>query len=495
MNAARSDLSSHRRRILIIGADGLRPDVWDASLMPTVAQLAATGVRCRDHHAAYPSHTRVNMSTLATGATPGKHGIVANTMLAPFATDDHIVDTSDYKHLDALQRHSGGRALLVDSLGDILCSHGARIAVAGTGSPGSSLLWTLRDRGRIVNPNSTFGLADLYDLREKLGEVPPPSRGDPSARLQYATRAVADIFLDDPHNRVIVLWFSEPDASQHYFGLGSPEATASLRAVDTCVAHVLETLAQRGLRDQFDIFFISDHGHSTVAAHQTLREYLARAAHELGRPLPSLTTASDYVYAAPGEREPPAAELAPLVEWLLDQPWVGAILAGRDYLSSLPGVISLTQVWGDAPVDRWPLLAVSPRWSNKPNQFGVPGTVEALTTQSALRSSHGSASPWDMHAVLICNGPHFQSGVESTIPTGAGDLLPTILHILDLPVPSSLDGRVLWETLGQAASEPGDVREETIEPEHPAGGTLQAKLRFHQVGTTRYLHGALQSDV
>ncbi|MDQ3547204.1 MAG: alkaline phosphatase family protein, partial [Chloroflexota bacterium] len=207
------------RRILIVGADGLRPDLVDPVVMPNVAALAEGGVRFGDHHAVYPSHTRVNMSALASGTTPGRHGIVANTMLVAGATEDHIIDTSNYQHLDALGQFSGGETLHVPTLGEFL-PDGGRVAVAGTGSGGSNLLWTHKNRGRIVNANTAFGIADLYDLREKLGEI--PEAGYPgTARARYATRAVTDLYLDDADNRVIVLWLNEPDSSLHRFGLGS----------------------------------------------------------------------------------------------------------------------------------------------------------------------------------------------------------------------------------------------------------------------------------
>ena len=481
------------RRVLIVGADGLRPDLLDPALMPAVARLAAGGVRFGDHHAVYPSHTRVVISSLATGATPGRHGLVANTLLVPFATDDHVVDTANWQHLDALDRHSDGRALLLPALGDLLARHGGRVAVAGTGSAGSTLLWTRHDRGRIVNLGTAYGLADLYDLREKLGEVPPPARGDQRARLAYATRAVTDLFLHDPCNRVLVLWLSEPDGSQHYFGLGSPEATANLRAVDECLAVLLDALDRRGLRDQFDVFFMSDHGHSTVAAHRTLREYLSQAAADLGRALPPLATASDYIYAQPGTAEPDTADLAPLVEWLLAQPWAGVVFGGRPDLAALPGVIPLEAVWNGATNARRPLLAVSPRWSNDPSPFGVPGMVMALTPQSALRASHGSASPWDMHATLIASGPDFREGVVSTLPTGVIDLLPTVLTLLGLPLPEPVDGRVLWEALRHPAGEPGPASVETVEPARPAPGVPRARLAIARVGAASYLHGGLEA--
>lgn len=482
------------RRVLLFVADGLRPDQLDPELMPTVSQLAAEGVRCTDHHAVYPTHTRVNSSTLATGTVPGRHGIVANTMLVPHATDDHIIDTSDYRHIFALEDHSGGRAHLVANLGDMLADRGERVAVAATSSPGASMMWSFRHLTRMVNTNSAFGIADLYDLREKLGPVPERERGAQCAAQAYAARAVTDLYLDDPLNRVIVVWMCEPDSSLHKFGIGSPEAQAGMRAVDDTVQHVLDELERRGMREQFDVFFLSDHGHSTVTAHNTLREYLRVATAEIGADLPPLDTASDYVYTRPGTDEPSADALAPLVEWLVAQPWCGMVLGGRSDLASLPGVIPLDAAWGGQSNERRPLLAVSPTWSQAPNEFGVPGTVMSLTTQAALKSSHGSLSPYDMHPVLIANGPSFRDGAVSALPTGATDLLPTLLTLLDLPIPEYVDGRVLWEMLREAGGEPGQHTSWFIEPETPAMGRVAPQLQMESVGSASYVHGQVHRE-
>lgn len=482
---------NNHRRVLIMGADGLRPDLVDPQLMPNVAALAAGGVRGLDHHAVYPTHTRVNISALATGSMPGRHGIVANTMLVPDAREDHIIDTGNYQHINALEETSGGRALLVPSLGDILAERGERVAVAATSSSGAAMLWTHRHLSRMVNVYSTYGIADLYDLRDKLGEPPAKERGVPQlAGQEYATAAVTQLFLSDPRNRVVVLWMNEPDSSFHYAGLGSPESIEALRMVDQCVGEVIAALEKQGLRDQFDIFFISDHGHSTVEAHNTLREYLLQAEKEIGRKLPPLATASDYIYARPGTSEPAADELAPLVEWLQDQPWAGVVLGGTPELAALPGVLPLAALWKGQLNARRPLLAVSPRWSDNRNEFGVPGSVMSLTTQSALRSSHGSLSPFDLHALLIANGPSFRRGVQSTWPTGAIDLLPTILTLLGLPLPAHLDGRVLWELFVKPLGEPEASNDELLEAENGAGG----QVLLHKVGPSVYVHGARQPE-
>ncbi len=87
-------VSTEKRRVLIVGADGLRPDLVDPELMPTYAKLMAQGTRFAEHHAVYPTLTRVNMSALTSGCTPGKHGVVANVMFRPELVLHHVGTTS-----------------------------------------------------------------------------------------------------------------------------------------------------------------------------------------------------------------------------------------------------------------------------------------------------------------------------------------------------------------------------------------------------------------
>lgn len=192
--------------------------------------------------------------------------------------------------------------------------------------------------------------------------------------------------------------------------------------------------------------------------------------------------------------EPACDELAPLVDWLLAQSWTGAVLAGRPDLAALPGVFPLETVWNGVTNLRRPILAVSPTWTDAHNEFGVAGQVLSLTTQSALRSSHGSASPYDLHAVLIGHGPSFASGVVSDLPTGAVDLLPTLLTLLSIPATSVFDGRVLWEGLRQGATEPVQAVDEKVYPATSSPRNADAYLHLHKVGATSYLHGAFRGD-
>lgn len=481
------------RRVLIITADGMRPDLLDPAITPTYARLAGQGVRFADYHASYPPHTRVQVSTLATGVAPGRHGIVANVMRVPGANGDGIVDTSNWDHIQGLDALSGGHAVMAPTLSELLEARDERLAVAATSSAGAAILWTRTAPYRLVNTNTTYGRADLYTLREKLGELPPAGLEHRFERLAYATRAVTDIFLDDAECRVIVFWMSEPDSSLHYFGLGSPEAIDALRACDQAVASIMEALRAKGLEDQFDVLLLSDHGHSTVRHHRSLTEYVERAGAELsGDVTGRLTFASDYVYDATGSnRAISAAELAPLVRWLQEQPWTGALLGGTPEVARLPGVLPLEAAWMGQSNGRAPLLAVTPVWTHEVNEHGVPGTVAALTQQVALKSTHGAASPYDLHALAVAVGPDFQAGVVSAVPAGATDIVPTVLALLGMDHPASMDGRILWEALDQPQGQVQDARDIELEPSTAHPDRFAPVMRLHSVGPVSYLDRVL----
>ena len=478
-----------RRRVLVIAADGLRPDMVDPRIMPTYARLAAGGVRFADHHASYPPHTRVQVSTLATGTTPGRHGIVANVMRVPGANGSGIVDTSNWDHIQGLDRLTNGHAIMSPTLGDLLDARDERLAVAATSSAGAAVLWTRKAPYRLVNTNTTYDRADLHSLREKLGPLPPQGLEHRFDRLAYATRAVTDLFLDDTDCRVIVFWMSEPDASQHYFGLGSSGALQALQECDGALAFILDALRSKGLEDQFDLVLISDHGHSTVRHHRSLTEYIERSGRELPDNLAArLTTASDYIYDADGGHQGlSAAELEPLVRWLQAQPWTGALFGGTPEISRLPGVLPLAALWDGQSNGRAPLLAVSPAWTDDVNENGVPGTVAALTEQVALKSTHGAASPFDMHAFAAVSGPDFKSGAVSDLPSGAVDLAPTILTLLGIEQPPTFDGRVLWEAFDQPQ---GDIFEQTdkqLAPVTSSPDGFAPTMHLHRVGHVSYV--------
>src|SRR5689334_16967541 len=69
--------------VLLVVWDGMRPDFVAPQFCPNLYALATNGVFFRHHHPAYISSTEVNGAALATGANPGRNGILANTEYDP----------------------------------------------------------------------------------------------------------------------------------------------------------------------------------------------------------------------------------------------------------------------------------------------------------------------------------------------------------------------------------------------------------------------------
>ena len=61
-----------------------------------------------------------------------------------------------------------------------------------------------------------------------------------------------------------MVWFPEPDTSQHATGVGSRVAHEALREADAQLGRILAALRRRGVDPE--VLVVSDHGYSTIAA-------------------------------------------------------------------------------------------------------------------------------------------------------------------------------------------------------------------------------------
>src|SRR4029453_9207928 len=101
---------------------------------PTLARLRTEGVAFTNSHSVFPTVTRVNAATLATGSQPGTSGIVGNQMYVPAVDPTRAFGTDDYRSLRALDAATGGRVVLVPTLAERLQERGLRLAAGGSAS-------------------------------------------------------------------------------------------------------------------------------------------------------------------------------------------------------------------------------------------------------------------------------------------------------------------------------------------------------------------------
>jgi hypothetical protein len=329
-------LPAANRQLLIV-LDGLRPDYVTAASMPNLDTLARGGVVFERHHAIYPTVTRVNAASIATGSHPGTHGLLGNTVYFPGVMEQPFT-TSDRANLLSIAEVSAG-ILDVPTLGDALETAGKHLFVASSGSSGSSFLLDPRtDRGTIVHMDYTVPEEIRTALHLEIGE--PPGDATPSLnRNHWVVSAYLSRGLDAT---VAILWLTDPDHTVHAHGIGSELSLSALKGVDSEIGRILGELATRDALASTNILVTSDHGFSTHSGGFNLSALVAVAADRLEMPPPIV--AGGALYLRPGSD----GKLSALAAALQEHPAVGAIFSqpaspGSE-IGSVPGTLSYSAI-------------------------------------------------------------------------------------------------------------------------------------------------------
>ncbi len=471
--------------VLIVVIDSLRPAQVTQDRMPNVSALAAEGVTFENHHAVYPTVTRVNAASMMTGCYPGRHGLAANTLVVREYDPDHAIRAMKPELTEVMKKT--GRLLFAPTLADILGAHGKGFFALGIGSNGNSLLHNPNaESSGGVTLHPEFSLpSDLYEeVVGRLGPWPEKNRPD-EGRLAHAVRVMTEYILPERDPSVALLWCSEPDSSQHFAGVGSDLGESAIAAVDRQFGELMDWLRETGREADTDVFVTSDHGHSTaiesVDVGALVREAGFPPGHEPGGVVVAPNGGSMLCYVHERERET-ADRLA---AWLMGQPWCGAIVA-PEAMDGITGTLPATVAGIEGT--RAPDLAMSFAWNSDPNEAGFPGHAYTADKPSGM-GDHGSMSKHDQRSVLIARGPSFKRGAAPRAPSGIVDLAPTVLEIQGLPGGEAMDGRVLHEAfVGGPYSEEMEWTTETHEAERPVNrGVYRQHITLSRVGTTSYI--------
>ena len=420
--------------------DGLRPDYVTKDVMPHVFAIGRRGVVFTHHHSVFPTVTRVNASSIVTGSYPAAHGLMGNSVFFPQVRRDRFLDTEERANLLDIDAAVQGALLTAPALGESLQAAGKKLLVVSAGSTGSSFLLNHKVAGGAV-------LHSEYVLPDTLrGEFPPelaeslPPNAPSSAKNRRAVDLLLQVGLPKVAPAVTVLWLTDPDTTAHQHGIGDPVTVDALRRLDGEVKRVEDGLARAGLMDTFDIWVTSDHGFSTYTGGIDLDGVLSPFAATLPDGSPRIVAGGGAVYV----RDHDQAVVAGIVKKLQRTDGVGAIFTPAmrpgSWEGRVPGTLSFDAIrWNH---DRSADILFSPDWTDRPNAFGFRGT-----TASRGVAGHGSSSPFDIHNVLVAAGPDLKQRVTFKTPTGNVDFATTFLHLLGIPIPSSMEGRVLAEAL------------------------------------------------
>lgn len=225
-----------RRRIMLVGLDGLRVDrAIDAGLMPTLARLAAAGSRHR-MVVATPTLSGPSWATILTGATIAEHGV----------TDNQFFGARLSQYPDLLSR-----AFYADP---------RRVTFAAASWPP---LVDPAGFGPIIHERAEQHRAGQHRVVIRDGET----RGYVPFDAEMVEHSLWALRHDTPD--VCFTYLCDADESGHLHGPLSPEYAASLARLDAHLARLaaeVERLAAES-GDDWLLAVTSDHGHVDAGGH------------------------------------------------------------------------------------------------------------------------------------------------------------------------------------------------------------------------------------
>jgi predicted AlkP superfamily pyrophosphatase or phosphodiesterase len=312
-----SGTPAQKKKVILFVWDGLRPDSIDPTNTPNLYGLAQKGVFFSDNHSTYPTFTMMNAGSLATGDFPYKTGFYGNTIWRPGASGTNSagqtvdfnqpVYTEDYKVLQDLNNYYNNQLLLVSTTLQAAQKAGLKTAVVG--KSGAAFLFDYKKGGIILDERMAYPLSFAQELQNAGYPLPKytpfaydngsitlsQNNGDPTGSLPvkrlndgvtsdptdmsgspycnantYMMNVYLNYILPNKNPDVSVIWFRDPDSTQHVYGLGVYNYKLALKCMDSLLGQLLDTLKQKGLDKTTDIIIVSDHGHNTVSGDLSL---------------------------------------------------------------------------------------------------------------------------------------------------------------------------------------------------------------------------------
>jgi predicted AlkP superfamily pyrophosphatase or phosphodiesterase len=472
--------------ILTVFLDGLRPDQVTTQHTPNILGLMKKGVRFLNHHAVFPTETRVNVASYVTGRSPGSHGIVGNTFIAHNNGAPWEVNTGQRWSLAKLEKETGGRLLQAKSLGEILSENGEKMVAISIGSEGNAYLnnhKAEKNGGLVIHPDFTIPEKEEEEMEHIVGAWPPS--GTPNTeRMRHATSILLDYVIPKIDPKVVTLWFSEPDNAQHKIGISSHQALQGIEHADAEIGRIVKHLKDRGVYDSTDLLVASDHGHSTVSQTVDVADQLVRAGLKEKNDYTGLQVSATGGCALVYVRNHEESKIQSVAEYLMAQEWCGSLFSNAAIMGALPMSTTRDQT------GRSPDIMFSFQWSDEVNGQGIRGTAAFARGDVPVGAgSHGSISPYDIRNLLVAAGPSFKKGISSQTPSGIMDLTPTIIHVLGISTRDVFDGRVLSEAM-VGGPDPKDVPGEafTNRASRKVGGrTYEQELHTSRADSAEYL--------
>ena len=420
--------------VVLISLDGFAGWAMDDARLPvpTLRRLAADGAVAKGMRPVNPSVTWPNHTTMVTGVTPAKHGVLFNgVLIREPGVPPRVEAWRDRKEM-----------VRVKTLYDVVHERGMTTAqvdwVAIQNAP--TITWEFRERvepaSQIAREMVKAGLVSEDDIQSFASQ-------NILWRDHVWTKAAAHILKRHRPN-LLLFHLLNLDSTQHRYAPRTPAAMTAMAHLDTQVATILETLDETGLAPRTTVFVVSDHGFKTVkrqirpnAAFQKaglLAVEGAKVVRAQAYSVPEGGTAMVYVTVP----DPSSAILERVRRTLQGIEGIDKIVEPSDYASyGLPN-----------PVDNEQMGALFLTAKDGYAFTAAAGDEVVVDAPAGSLGAHGyvGTDP-DIRAMFIASGRGIKRGVRLDV-IDAVDIAPTAARLLGVELPN-VDGKVLRDILAR----------------------------------------------
>lgn len=435
--AADNRAEAARRHVILVSLDGFPAWLWrDPALpVPNLRKLAVEGASAEAMTVSNPSITWINHTTLVTGVTPRKHGVLFNGLL---------VRQGDDKPPKIEQWAEKERLVFAPTLYDL--AHQAGLTTAESDwvavTKAKTIDWSFPEIPSADGPVEREMIAAGILTPEQIGWMQfGPGRKNIAWHDETWTKAACFMFTRHKPN-LLLYHVLNTDLSHHVYGPGSHASYTALAYADRLVGDLVKAVDESGLRSRTTFFIATDHGFKKVT--KIILPNIALKQTGLARGIgPTINQCDAYAMAQGGMAfvyvTNPArkSELLPKLKDLFAQTeGVDRVIDGHDGPTLGMPTPEENQGMGD--------LILYPKTGYA---FKSDAAGDAVITPSVnYAGTHGYlADDPELDGIFIASGAGIKKGVM--LPRMANlDVAPTIAQILKLKIPKA-DGRVLAEIL------------------------------------------------
>ena len=425
------------RHVVLVTIDGFPASLWhDPTLpIPTLRQLAAAGASADAMTVSNPSITWPCHTTLITGVTPQKHGVLFNGLLVrqgpgkPPKIEPWVDKT---------------KLVFVPTLYDIAHAAGLTtaesdwVAVTRTGT----IRWSFGEIPNAEGPIEREMIAAGHITAEHIaGMQPGGSRNKTVWRDNMWTSGA--IYMFKRHKPNLLLYHTlNTDATHHRYGPGTDPSYTALAYADRLLGDLVRAVDDSGLRSKTTFIVTTDHGFKKVANFSYPNVVLKKAG-LVKAAGPTVTHCDAYVMPQGGIAFVYVLDPARKAELL---PRLKQLFTAAEGVERVIDATEAHTLGLPTPAENQGMgeLILYPK---NGYSFTASAAGDSIAGPAInYGGSHGyfNGDP-ELDGIFVASGAGIKKGVRLERVRNL-DVAPTIARLLDLKLPPP-DGRVLEEIL------------------------------------------------